>query len=276
MTPPAERSPRPFHFQRDTFAFRNELFWEYRFDPVTGKTTTFNNNPRPNYAHRCFIMVRSVRQFHYHARFEPGLPVADEPTYRRLVRQIVSRTPRCPSAEVEQVVVPGYDGLRSFSQAHEPVLKAECGGPWASYFLRSHWRMVAPTKRWHQEQMAQQLTQSLPKRQAPVVHLYRFPHVTINHGIVLFRATESEQDVQFDAYDPNIPEHPVKLIYERAGRTFVLPQTHYWAGGKLNVYEIFSGGLYLRRRVGPRHHGLRGRQKAAPKKSMPQRLIPAM
>jgi hypothetical protein len=104
--------------------------------------------------------------------------------------------------------------------------------------------MVAPTRRWHQEQMAQQLARSLPQRQAPLVHLYRFPRVTINHGIVLFGMTESERDIQFDAYDPNIPEHPVKLIYERATRTFVFPRTHYWAGGKLNVYEIFTGGLY--------------------------------
>jgi len=244
MTSAAALIPRPFSFERDTLAFRNELYWEYQFDPATGKTTTFRNEPRPNYAHRCFIMVRSVRQFHYHARFDPGLAPADEPTYRRLVREIVSRSPRAASTEAEKVVVPGYDGLRSFSQAHEPLLKAECGGPWASYFLRSHWRMVAPTTREHQEQMAQQLKRSLPLRQAPLVHLYRFPHVTINHGIVLFGAAESERGIQFDAYDPNIPAHPIRLIYERAERSFFLPHTHYWAGGKLNVYEIYTGGLY--------------------------------
>ena len=236
--------PRAFCFERDAFAFRNELFWEYRFDPVTGKTSTFSVSPRPNYAHRCFIMVRSVRQFHYHARFEPDFPGADESTYRRLVREILSRSPRKPGAEAHKVVVPGFEGLRAFSQTHEPLLKAECGGPWASYFLRSHWRMVVPTNRRHQEEMANQLTRSLPQRQAPVVHLYRFPRITINHGIVLFGMTESERDIQFDAYDPNIPEHPVKLIYDRAARTFVLPPTHYWAGGNVNVYEIFTGGLY--------------------------------
>jgi hypothetical protein len=244
MTPTAQRSIRPFCYERDTLAFRNELYWEYQIDPVTGKTTTFSNNPRPNYAHRCFIMIRSVRQFHYHARFDPNQEMVDVPTYRRRVQEIVSRTPREPSTEAEKVVVPGYDGLRSFSQAHEPLLKSECGGPWASYFLRSHWRLVVPMMREHQEEMARQLMLSLPQRQAPLVHLYRFPHITINHGIVLFRAVESDRDIQFEAYDPNIPAHPVKLIYERANRTFVFPRTHYWAGGKLNVYEIYTGGLY--------------------------------
>ena len=244
MISTAEPCGRPFQFERDTFAFANELFWEYRFDPVTGKTTTFNNNPPPTYAHRCFVMVRSARQFYYHACFRPELPAVEVDAYRRLVREIVSRSPRRASVEAERVVVPGYDGLRSFSQAHEPLLKAECGGPWASYFLRSHWRMVFPVWARHQEQMMHQLKQALRERPAPVVHLFRFPRITINHGIVLFGASESELDVQFEAYDPNVPEHPVKLIYERAARAFRFPKTHYWAGGQVSVIEVYRGGLY--------------------------------
>jgi hypothetical protein len=34
--------------------------------------TTFQANPPPTYYHRCFVLVRSVRQFFDHARFEPG------------------------------------------------------------------------------------------------------------------------------------------------------------------------------------------------------------
>jgi hypothetical protein len=38
---------RRFLFERDTFTFANELYWEYRIDPVTGATTTFTNDPPP-------------------------------------------------------------------------------------------------------------------------------------------------------------------------------------------------------------------------------------
>ena len=92
-------------------------------------------------------MVRSTRQFFYHARFEPELPAVEPEVYRQLIREIVSRNPRRACAESERVVIPGYDGLRSFSRAHEPLLKAELGGPWQSYFLRSHWRMIFPVMR---------------------------------------------------------------------------------------------------------------------------------
>jgi hypothetical protein len=244
MISTAEPDAGPFLFERDTLAFANELFWEYRFDPVTGATTTFTNKPAPTYAHRCFVVVRAARQFYYHARFRPDRPAVELEAYRRLVREVVSRSPRRASTDEDRVVIPGFDGPRSFSQTHTPLLKAECGGPWASYFLRSHWRMVFPVWAGHQERMMRQLIQALGQRPAPIVHLFRFPRITINHAILLFGVTESEQAIQFEAYDPNIPAHPVKLIYERTSRAFLLPKAHYWAGGRVSVIEVYRGGMY--------------------------------
>ena len=185
--------------------------------------TTVRANPPPTYYHRCFVMVRSVRQFFYHARFEPARPAPEAETSRRLIRTIVSRNPRRASAVTDRVIVPGYEGLRSFSQAWEPLLKAECGGPWESYFLRSHWRMVFPVWRQHQQRTAQRLERSLRAGGTPVVHLFRFPHVTINHGIMLFAVNTIDGTLRFQAYDPNIPAHPVELIYRQADRTFQFP-----------------------------------------------------
>ena len=154
-----------------------------------------------------------------------------ETGYRRLIREVVSRSPRRPGPEQSKVVIPGYDCLRAFSRARTPLLQAELGGPWQSYFIRSHWRMVAPVTRRQQEKMAGQLTESVRIRRAPVVHLFRFPQLTINHGIVLFDAKSSERDIQFNAYDPNVPDQPAKLVYDRAARTFTFPRAKYWPGG---------------------------------------------
>ena len=235
---------RTFQFERDTFAFAHELVWQYHFDPVTGAMTTFNTSPPPAYYHRCFVMARSTRQFFYHARFEPQQPKADQETYQQLIRAVVSRSPRRRCAESQRIVIPGYDGLRSFSQSHESQLKAELGGPWQSYFLRSHWRMIFPMMPWHRERMARKLKNSLPKRGLALVHLFRFPRITINHGIVLYRLTETDETMEFEAYDPNIPEHPVKLVYERNRRTFTFAPCRYWGGGALSVVEIFCDWPY--------------------------------
>jgi hypothetical protein len=238
-----QRAPR-FQFERDTFAYANELVWEYRLEEGADTMTTFLNDPPPTYAHRCFVMVRSVRQFLYHARFDAGLPVADAQTYRQRIREVVSRSPCRSSPEPERIVIPGYSGLRSFSQAQEPLLKAECGGAWQSYFVRSHWRMVFPVPRWHQERTASRLVRALASGTPPIVHVFRFPRVTINHGIVLYSSAETASGVRFSAYDPNVPEHPAELIYDRAQRTFLLPRNHYWAGGRVEVVHVYRGWLF--------------------------------
>jgi len=243
MIAASAQSRRAFEFERDTFAFPHELVWKYHFD-ADGAMTVGKAEPPPTYYHRCFVISRATRQFFYHARFEPDAAPVDVNTYQKLIRQIVARNVRKPCAESERIVIPGFDGLRSFSRAHEPLLKAGCGGAWESYFLRSHWRMIFPVPAWYRKMMVKKLMESLPKRGLTIVHLFRFPRITINHGIVLYGFTESEETIDFEAYDPNIPEHPVKLIYERVSHQFTFAPNRYWGGGPLKVMEIFCDWPY--------------------------------
>lgn len=231
--------PRPFDFTRDGFAFANELVWEYRADPATGRMNFRPRESKPAYAHRCFVLARAARQFLYHARFEPTQAVADKAAYRRLIRAVMRRNPRKPCAAKDQIVIPGHTGLRDFSSTHEKLLKAECGGAWQSYILRSHWRMIFPISRNHQAQTAAQLAQAVQQNIASICHLVKFPSLTINHGMVIFAAHETGSYVEFSAYDPNDPAQPAKLTFDRATRSFSLPPNHYWAGGAVNIIEIY-------------------------------------
>jgi len=244
MTARTENSARCFEFERDTFAFAHELVWKYRFDPVTGAMTTYKADPPPVYYHRCFVLVRATRLFFDYAQFAPELPQANMDTYRTLVRQIIAGNPRRPCADSNRTAIPGYDGLRAFSQTHEKLLKAECGAAWESYFLRSHWRMIFKVYGRFQEKMAGKLKRSLEKRGVALVHLFRFPRISINHGIVLYGFTETASQIEYEAYDPNIPEHPVKLVYEKARRVFTFAPNIYWGGGVLSVMEIFCDWPY--------------------------------
>ena len=104
--------------------------------------------------------------------------------------------------------------------------------------------MIFPMMPWHSEDFAEKLKHSLPKRGLSIVHLFRFPRITINHGIVLYGFTETERTIEFEAYDPNIPERPVKLIYERERRRFTFAPNRYWGGGALKVMEIYCDWPY--------------------------------
>ena len=235
-----ETRPRQFDFNRDRFGFANELAWEYQADPRTGRLSFRPQVPKPEYTHRCFVLARAARQFLHHARFDAALKNAGDAAYRRLVREVLSRSPRKSCAEKDQVVIPGYASLREFSAAQEKMFKAECGGRWRSYVLRSHWRMVFPISRTHQQWTAGRLLAALKRGVSPIIHLVKFPALTINHGMIVFAATETENGHEFSACDPNDAERPARLAYDRATRTFSLPPNRYWAGGELNIIEIYQ------------------------------------
>lgn len=246
LEPPTSppRGTDGFVFSRDTFAFANETKWHYSVDAATGRQVATSRVPEPDYTLHCFVMARAAKQFRRHARFEPARPQPDEPTCRRLVRAVVARSPQAVSRPRDPVVIPGHAGLREFSAAWGAVLKAECGGAWRSYFQRGNWRMVFPFSRGHQQAEAARLNGLLQRGELPIVHVLRFPQLTINHALLLFGAEETPAAITFRAYDPNLPEQETLLTYDRASRTFTLPPLPYFMGGRVDTYEIYRGWIY--------------------------------
>lgn len=235
----ARTASRQFTFERDTFAYANELVWEYGYDE-TGRWIGRARDPKPDYTHRCFVVARSAKQFFLHARFDPEAEAVDDLTYRNLVREVIRSNPRRGRLK-EHVVIPGYGNLREFSEAWKGLLQAETGGAWQSYWQRGHWRMVFPFSRGHQERTARRLAESVEREGMTVVHLVQFPSLRINHSVVLFQVEESDTGLEFGVYDPNVPEAPARMTYDGLARTFEFPANAYYPGGPLDVYEIYSG-----------------------------------
>ena len=241
--PDLATTKRHFDFQKDTFAYANELVWEYHFDEH-GKWVSHAREPEPDYTHHCFVVARSTKQFFDQVRFDASLPVADTATYRKLIRRVVSSPASRIRSDADKIVIPGYADLRTFSAGQERLLKAECGGAWQSYAQHGHWRMILPFSRHHQERMAAQLLADVKADQPPVVHVLRFPHMTINHAVVLFDAVEDDKEIRFATYDPNNPRAPVTLVYYRASRTFQFAANDYFPGGRVDVYEVYHDWRY--------------------------------
>jgi hypothetical protein len=230
--------PRPFVFGADTFSYPNELVWEYHIDDATGRTTHHRREPPATYAHRCFVVAKAARQFFQFAEFDPTLPRSDAASYRRQVRQVISKNPRAPRLDWA-ILFPGYTNLFQFSQDYQTLLKDECGSAWKSYFQAGHWRMILPFSSGHQETTAHALAASVRRNRPPVVHVLRFPSLAINHALLLHGVKETEHAIAFDAYDPNTPGRPTTLTFDRKTRRFTLPRNLYFAGGLVKVYEVY-------------------------------------
>jgi hypothetical protein len=234
---------RSFRFETDTLAYANGLVWEY-FHDATGRWTHRRREPPPDFSNHCFAVARFARQFFQRARFDPTQPKADEAAYRRLVRQVVRSAPAREVPPERRIAIPGYANLREFSDAWAGLLKAESGGAWRSYVQTGHWRMILPFSRRHQQATVHQLLASLARHRPPVVHVTDFPSLKINHALLIYDATEEGLAVRFAVYDPNNPERPTELTYDRRTRTFHFGRSNYFPGGPVNLYEVYTGWCY--------------------------------
>ncbi|MEW6304619.1 MAG: hypothetical protein AB1705_14180 [Verrucomicrobiota bacterium] len=197
--------PRPFRFETDSFAYANELILEYRFDDATGQRTTLRRDPKPDYALHCFVVARAARQFFRNARFDPALPVADDTTYRRLIRQVVQTSARRAVPEEKKITIPGFASLRDFSAAKEPLLKAECGGAWQSYAQRGNWRLVFPFSRAHQEKTAAEFQHAIRRHDPPLPISRASPP---SPSTTRLSSTPARRTTRKSASPPTIPTTP--------------------------------------------------------------------
>jgi hypothetical protein len=236
-------SAHRFDPARDTFAFRNELKWEYHFDP-DGKWRGKKRDPAPDYSLHCFVLARSAKQFFLNARFNPAAPRTNENAYRDLVHRVVKSNSRHDLPPEKEIEIPGYGSLREFSRDHEMLLKSECGGAWQSYAQRGHWRMIFPFSRSRQACDAAQLRQSVDRYGIAVAHVVSFPALSINHAVVVHAWREEGDHIIFDVYDPNEPDKPTSLTFDQIRRVFEFPANDYFHGGPVDVYEVYSSALY--------------------------------
>jgi hypothetical protein len=104
--------------------------------------------------------------------------------------------------------------------------------------------MVFPFTRHHQVETSHRLAAEIRQGRPAVVHVVCFPSLALNHVLVLFDLEETSQEIRFSAYDPNQPDLPSVLVFDRRQRTFTFPPNRYFVGGAVNVYEIYQSGLY--------------------------------
>jgi hypothetical protein len=231
----------PFRFERDTFAFANETVWEYDVDAASGRTAWRRREPVPQFSLRCGTMARAARQFHLQARFMPEQPAPDPATLAVLVTSVLARDPRAVTASSDPVVIPGYAGLRALSAAHGDLLKDALGGAWRSHMQRGNWRMIFPFPPGQQRGEARRLVAALRRGEMPILHVLRFPALTLNHMVLLYGVEETPTEVRFMAYDPNDAAAPIVVRWDRGARTFLYPRTVYFGGGPVRGYAIYDG-----------------------------------
>ena len=232
--PPIElEAPRPtsgaaLRFGVDTLAFRNDIRWK---NP--GKTDM--------YANYCFVMARAVTQFYRFARFAPELPRVEPPVYTRLVSLVVARAPwEDPLPPAERVVIPGYASLHEFSAAQEAAVKAGLGGPFWTFVQWTNWRVVFPVTGGQQERVARETLAELDAGRMVQLLVTNLPKVELNHTVIAYDYRIYEgRFLEFIVYDPNEPEEPGWVAFDRAERSFFASGVYDTEPGVIRAFRMY-------------------------------------
>jgi hypothetical protein len=223
----------PFELDRDAFAFANL---------VRAERPGWNDG----FANHCLVLARAASQFHRFARFAPDRPAASPEEYDRLVRAVLARPPwAAPASEAERVIIPAYADLRTFSAAHEGVIKGALGSNVLSMLHWRTWRVGVDFPPEHQERLARELTREVEAGRPVPLMITNFPHEDLlNHAVLVYARRSAQQGMDFLAYDPNDPSSAFTLYYDGAARAFWVGPLTYSPPGRVRAFRVYTSPLF--------------------------------
>ncbi|MGH7392950.1 MAG: hypothetical protein ACREM3_26370 [Candidatus Rokuibacteriota bacterium] len=227
---PAVATPG-FVFARDSFAFRNEI-------------RARNPDADDLYANYCFVLARGLRQFFTSVRFDPAAPRITRDEYVARVRQVAARPawgePLPPDA---RVVIPGYASLRDFSRAEEDAVKEGLGGRFWTFVHWTNWRITLPVTGGHQEGVAAEIVDDLRRGRLVQLLVTNWPKPELNHTVVVYAARAAADGLALEVWDPNDPDRPGRITFERASRRFVATRVYDTGVGPIRVFRMYYSWL---------------------------------
>ena len=237
-------APTRFDWRADTIAFSNDTVFAYGIDEA-GHLSIHRRETPARFAHRCFVLVRAVLEFHKFARFAPEQPRLPEEEYRKLLVRVCRIPVWMPErSAAERIVIPGYKDLNEFSRAHEHVQKETIGNWFPTYLRVGNWRMVGPFPRFGQANACGQIVRGLDRGKLQAVYLTRFPKM--NHCVILFdyHVLDGGRRIRFDAYDPNYPNTLSWVDYNANARGFDFERRWFWPGGRVNLMRVYISPIH--------------------------------
>ena len=220
-----------FAFERDTFAFPNEI-------------RAFSDDRDDLYANYCFVVARGLRQFFQFARFDPSASPLDRAAYVERVRQVVARPPwQGPIPRDERVVIPGYASLREFSAAQESAVKEGMGGRFWTLMHWTNWRTALPLTRRHQAGVLDEIGRELAAGRLVQLLITNWPILELNHTVVVFASRAHGEEVDLAIWDPNEPGRPGVITFDRRRGTFWATRVYATRPQAIRVFRMYYSPL---------------------------------
>jgi hypothetical protein len=190
-------------------------------------------------------MARAVAQFQRFARFEPAAPRVGPDQYEALIRAVVSRPPWAdPLPAAERVVIPGYASVHDLSRDQERAVKAGLGGRFWTLVHWTNWRVVFPMPGAQQERVAREVIAELVAGHPAQLLVTNLPEWELNHTVVAYQYRIGDNGaVDLLVYDPNDPDAPGVITFDRRQRQFFATRLYDTTPGPIRAFRMYYSPL---------------------------------
>lgn len=228
---PAAATVPAFSFADDTFAFANAI-------------RARHPDADDLYANYCFVLARSLRQFHQFARFDSAAPRVDAREYARRVRAVVSHAPwQASLPAAERVVIPGFASLRAFSAAEEAAVKTGVGPRFWTFVHWTNWRVTLPLPDGHQAAVLDEVLDELAAGRLVQLLVTNWPKPELNHTVVAYGYRGVSDGVELTVWDPNDPAGPGAVLFDARRERFVAGRVYATRVGPIRVFRMYYSWL---------------------------------
>jgi hypothetical protein len=228
---PASATVPAFDFVDDTFAFANLVRAQHP-------------HAEHLYANYCFVMARSVRQFHQFARFDPDAPRVGAEEYAHRVRAVVRHPPwESPLPAAKRIVIPGFANLRDFSTAEEAAVKAGIGPRFWTLVHWTNWRTTMPVPDGHQAAVLDEVLDELAAGRLVQLLVTNWPKPELNHTVVAYAYRMRPEGVDLTVWDPNDPHAPGVVRFDAEQDRFIAARVYDTDVGPIRVFRMYYSWL---------------------------------
>jgi hypothetical protein len=242
-----------FRFERDILAFKNTTVFEYHggyaYVRKAGRrlSSAQQQGKEKPYNRRCFVMTRTILQFHKFARFDPKSMQLDDKGLAARIRMVTRHHPWDPALpESQRIVFPGYTDLYEMSKARGPLLQENIGLGWPTFVRFGNMRMFFLRGEKYQEKTHEILNAVLDRGDLFIGYLSSYPWFTINHAVLVYarKPVRSRNGIErYLVYDPNHLDAPRELKWSPTMRIFNYQKDEEFVGGYTRVYQIYGKWL---------------------------------
>ena len=118
-------------------------------------------------------------------------------------------------------------------------MKEGLGGPVGTWFHWTNWRVTMPVSKAHQAHVADEVARELEAGRLVQLLVTNWPIPELNHSVVAYRVEDRRDRLDFAVWDPNEPEGPGTLTFDRTAQGFWATAIYATRPGPIRVFRMY-------------------------------------